>query len=274
MTELANRRVVACLDSSPSAEVVLTTAANVATSLHAVLDVITVRAPGEPSADEPVLSAHGESLLSAAHVRTLVGPIEDTLVAELAHDDVIVGVLGSRALSAAPELFGHVARAVVTRSRRTLIVIPPGAAPLTGSGQRFLVPLDGSGRTSRAVSAVLADLVEPLGTVVPVHVFDRERVPMFVSSSQDQAVIADEFAARHLGSSVSRAERPRLRVGDPGQAILAAIGRDEADAVVVCWSQHLGTGRAAVIRALLTHGGVPVILQPLDAGRSADPRSG
>ena len=107
---------------------------------------------------------------------------------------------------------------------------------------------------------------------MPVHVFDRDHVPMFVSSSQDQAVLADDFAARHLGSSVSRTERPRLRVGDPVEAILAAIRRDEADAVVVCWSQHLGTGRAAVIRALLTHGGVPVILQPLDAGRSATTR--
>lgn len=279
MTASSHRRVLACLDDSPAAELVLTTAANVARALDAELDVVSVVAPDEPAAHDQ----HDQQAprprpartwgLPDGAVRRIVGPVEDTLVAELAHADVLVGVLGSRALTATPHVLGHVARAVVTTSRRPLIVVPPNSAPLTGSDQRFLVPLDGRSRTSRAVSPLLAELIEPMGTIVPLHVFDTENVPMLISSSQDQAVVADEFAALHLGSVVPMTTRPRLRLGEPVHEILEAIRRDEVDAVVVGWSQHLDAGRATVIRALLADGGVPVVFQPVDVAPADDAAS-
>ena len=46
------------------------------------------------------------------------GSVEATLLDELARDDVVLGVLGSRRLTTTPDLLGHVAQAVVTTSRR------------------------------------------------------------------------------------------------------------------------------------------------------------
>jgi len=268
MSKLPGKRVLACLDDSPAADAVLATATNVARAMGAELDVISVVPPDGSAVRRSASMSPGGRASRSPTPRVVVGPVEATLVDELEQDDVVLGVLGSRALAAQPDLLGHVARAVVTRSRRSLIVVPPGAEPLTGEGQRFLVPLDGRSRTSRAVAPVLAALIEPMGTIVPLHVFDDAHVPMFVSSPHDREVLADEFAARHLGPVVSRTERPRLRLGAPVDEILAAIRRDEADAVVVCWSQHLDGGRAAVIRGLLADGSVPVVLHPIDVARA------
>ena len=263
MTDRPQRCVLACVDDSPIAGAVLTTATNVARAMDAELDVISVEPPGVRR-DSP---SPGGSASSPMGSRVVMGPVEATLIDELERDDVVLGVLGSRALATKPELLGHVARAVVTTSRRPLIVVPPDSAPLTGEGQRFLLPLDGRSRTSNAAAPVLADFIDPLGTIVPMHVFDDAHVPPLVSSAQDRAILADDFAARHLGRVVPQTERPRLRLGEPVEEILAAIRRDEADAVVVCWSQHLDRGRAAVIRALLARGGVPVVFQPMDVDR-------
>ena len=273
MSDRSRKRVLACLDDSPTADAVLRTAVNVARVVDADLDVISVDPSGASPPVRPDLTGLGGRTPPRARSRVVVGPVEATLVDELAQDDVVIGVLGSRALTAKPELLGHVAHAVLTTSRTPLIVVPPNAAPLTGEGQRFLVPLDGRSRTSRALAPVLADLIDPMGTIVPMHVFDDADVPMFVSSPHDRAVLADEFAARHLGRVVRRTERPRLRIGEPVEEILAAIRRDAADAVVVCWNQLLDQGRAAVIRGLLADGGVPVVFQPIDAGRAVDATS-
>jgi nucleotide-binding universal stress UspA family protein len=242
MSDVTRKRVLACVDDSPVADIVRATAVNVARAMDVDLDVISVDS----------------------------GSIEATLIDELAQDDVVLGVLGSRRQTTTPDLLGHVAQAVVTTSRRPLIVVPPDASPLTGAGQRFLVPLDGRTHTSRAIAPVLADLIEPMGTIIPLHVFHDDHVPMFISSSQDRDVLADDFAARHLGRAVRGTERPRLRLGKPVEEILAAIRRDRVDAVVVCWGQHLHEGRAAVIRGLLAEGGVPVVLQPIHVDRNDD----
>ena len=145
MSVVPRKRVLACLDDSPIADIVHATAVNVARAMDADVDVVSVGS----------------------------GSVEATLLDELARDDVVLGVLGSRRLTTTPDLLGHVAQAVVTTSRRPLIVIPPDASPLTGEGQRFLVPLDGRTHTSRTIAPVLAELVEPMGTIVPLARFPR-----------------------------------------------------------------------------------------------------
>jgi nucleotide-binding universal stress UspA family protein len=239
----ARRRVVAFVDDSPVAQIVTETATTVARSIDAELDVMWI--------DE-------------------CDSVDAAIVRELERDDVVFGVLGGRALASKPEVLGHVAHAGATRSSRSLIVVPPSAKPLSGTGLRFLLPLDGRRRTTDAVVPVVTDLIALIGEVIPVHVFDTATIPMFFTSPEDRAVLADDFAARHLAAlhdndDVGLTTRPRLCVGRPGDEIIAAIDREQPDAVVVCWSQRFDGGRAEVIRRLLADGRIPVVLHPADA---------
>jgi nucleotide-binding universal stress UspA family protein len=229
------KRVVAFVDDTPVATLVAETAATVAHAVDAELNMISI--------DESDV-------------------VDAEIVRLLENDDVVFGVLGGRSLASKPELLGHVAHAVATNSQRSLIIVPPTATPLTGSNLRFLLPLDGKSRTTNAVVPVVADLLAPIGTIVVVHVFDSSTVPMFFTSPEDRAVLADDFAARHFGGVAETTVQPRLCVGRPADEIIAAIDREEPDAVVVCWSQRIDAGRAEVIRRLLADGRVPIILHP------------
>ena len=229
------RRVLAFLDDTPVAALVRETAENVASAIGAELHVLSI--------DE------SES-------------VEKEILRELDSDDVAFGVLGGRSIAAKPELLGHIARVVATSSRRTLIIVPPTARPWGRRDLRFLLPLDGHPQTTNAVVPVVADLLA-VGAIVPVHVFDSSNVPMFFTSPEDRAVLADDFAARHFGGATQTA-RPLLCVGRPAEEIIAAIDREEPDAVVVCWNQQFDVGRAEVIRRLLADGRVPIVLLPAD----------
>jgi nucleotide-binding universal stress UspA family protein len=243
----STRQVLAFLDDTPVAALVAETAATVAHATDSVLRLMSIE----------------ESDL-----------VDAEIVRELERDDVVFGVLGGRSLASKPELLGHVAHAVATSSRRSLIIVPPTAKPLTGANLRFLLPLDGHSRTTNAVVPVVSELLAPIGTIVPVHVFDKSNLPMFFTSPEDRAVLADDFAARHFGGAVAATARPRLCIGLPADEIIAAIDREEPDAVVLCWSQRFDEGRAEVIRRLLADGRVPIVLHPSgDRGQSDAPLS-
>lgn len=261
----ASRRVVACIDGSAAADTVVATADGVAAAMDATLDIVSIVAStGVRTPDERSLASVTGLRSRFPGLRLITGPVEQTLVDELSRADVLFGVLGSSSAETTVDRLGHVARHVMTRCRRPLIVVPPGSAPLSGRGDRFLVPFDGRSRTSNAVVPVLAGLIEPMGSIIPVHVFDESAVPMFVSSGADRDVLADEFAARHIGSNATHAERPRLFVGDPLEEIMSAARRERATALVVAWSQTLEPGHARVIRGLLKDAGVPILFHPIE----------
>ena len=123
-----------------------------------------------------------------------------------------------------------------------------------------MLPLDGDPSTSAAAVRVLRRLPLDHDDVVTVHVFDSTTVPMFLSSGEDEEIVARDFLAAHTGDLSDRAE---LRLGRPSHEILDVVRSEDADAILVCWGQDLTDGRAGVVRQLLADTSVPVILAPV-----------
>ena len=189
-------------------------------------------------------------------------PMSDaSLIEELDADDVVFGVIGSRSVPSKPEAVGHIAEAVLIGARAPLVVVPPGGRPLAGDGLVLLLPLDGRLETSAAAVPIAAALTERPSDVITLHVFDSSTVPMFMTSIDDQEVIANEFLATHCGD---HSDRMHLRLGHTAAAILDVASEEHADAIVLTWSQDLSPGHADTIRRLLHETTVPIILQPID----------
>ncbi len=240
-------RVLALVDGSPSSPAVRRSAASLATMLGAVVDPIHVRHPGDAGDDDGFIGT-----------RTVEGDPETVLAAELAGDDVIAGVLGSRAIHAKP--VGHVALGVISASPVPLVVLPPESSGFEATESRLLVPLDGSTTTSETLSPIVRTMCDAGAEVRIVHFFDSASLPPFASSRQDMEVMAHEFSLRHLPGNDADCV---LRLGLPAQHIVELLDEHPADAIVVAWRQDLGHGRAEVIRRLLRESPIPLIIVPI-----------
>lgn len=247
-------RVVAFLDESPVAAAVLTTARAVARLLDATVDAIRVTPTTAPPPGHE----------RAGEIRLITGTPESALVAELEAPDVAIGVIGARSLASKPEALGHVATTLILNASTPLVVVPPGARPLSVEGLVFLLPLDGETETTYAAVPIASQLTARLGEVLTLHVFDSSTVPMFITSPHDQEVIASEFLARHSGEC---SDRMHLRLGHAASEILDVAHQERVGAIVLTWNQDLSPGRAQVIQRLLRESPVPVVLQPGGAER-------
>lgn len=254
ISETAVARVVkAFLDGSVSDRPVADAARVLSERLGASLEMIHVT---ERSEDAGFRIDHSLGV----EPRHVPGPVVAAIVRELDVPGAALGVIGARERRDRARPLGSVALTVVTSQASPVVVIPPGARPLRNDPLRLLLPLDGDARTADAVAELHAPLISRLGELIPVHVYGRRSAPMFVSSPEDRAVLAEEFAARHLPT----VDRPvHLRLGTPAAQILAAGEEHRVDAVVVCWKQRFEGGRADVVRALLEDGTVPIVLVPV-----------
>lgn len=239
-------RVLALMDDSPIAAEVRSIASTIARLIDAELDAVRVIEHGAPGGDDAL--------------RFVAGDPAETLAQELGAPDVEIGVIGARSIASKPELLGHVATSLVLRTLVPLVVVPPDARPLASERLTVVLPLDGDPSTSAAAVRVLRRLPRDLDDVVTVHVFDSTTVPMFLSSDQDQEIVAQDFLATHTGTLSSRAQ---LRLGRPSHEILDVARTEDADAILVCWGQDLTEGRAEVVRQLLAETTIPVILAPV-----------
>lgn len=250
-------RVLALVDHSHLDSAVIATARAVGANLHATVDALHVE-PG-----------HGESRgaeftgIEDVEVRHVVGPVVDTLTSEVADDDVVSVVMGSRDLPASNRPLGHVAESLIVAAKVPVVIVPPSGRALpehdsSGSRPRLLVPLDGEEPTSRALAS--SQPLSAWGQVTALHVFDASTAPMLTTSEVDRAILAEEFAARHAGDMASTVE---LRLGQATAEIADAARRLDMDAVVLCWHQRLSSDRADVVRRLVTDGQIPLILVPV-----------
>lgn len=164
---------------------------------------------------------------------------------------------------------GSVADRVIRESSRPVVVVPPGAADMSGKRvrlRRVLVPLDGS----HASHQVLDTLVRLPGVkdleLVLLHVAQRERTgghplppvdaltatetpPAWIHVQADQAQQRlDHIASRLRTSGISATTRV-IESGDPARAILEAVRGELVDAIV------MGTRGAGGVKRL-AHGSV------------------
>ncbi len=231
-------RIVAFLDRSHMANIVMRTAQELAAVLRAEVHPVTIT-------DE-------EGLVSVAPVAAMLERLQE--------DDVALAVLGTRAFAAKPEPVGHVAAALLTRSPVPLAVVPPTAAGFGVDQPRFLLPLDGDPATDRALLPVAAAFRDGGAGIVGLHVYSSESVPRFIRSSHDLETLSDEFVVQHLPGICDSCE---LRIGPTERVILERAFSSDIDGVIVAWRQDFSPGRGEVVRRLLAEVRLPVVIVPL-----------
>ncbi len=258
------KTILAALDCSGTARPVLESARGLAESLGATVDAVHVdgEEPGGPAESDGATRATDAAGLV---LRRISGPIVDSLLDAVAAPEVVMGVIGARRAAGGTRPAGHVAKAVLERTSKPVVAVPPEAyGPSPRPFRRIVVPLDGTEPTSLAVAEAIDALAGPGTELVVVHVFGpRTAPPLLNHNGRDLVIWGDEFLRRHVPGREATLE---WRSGDAGDHVLDVTAESGADLVVVSWAQSFA-GHGELIRALLSRSQVPVLLVPAGVRR-------
>jgi nucleotide-binding universal stress UspA family protein len=250
-------KVLAALDTSTNASTVLEAALRLGRLVDADVEAVQVR-------EGPADSA--EWLASQANIplRLLDGPVHEALLVAAGESDVVATVLGARATSSGHRrAIGRNALDVLTRTDKPIMIVPPEVVMRREKFRRLLVPLEGSEQSSLPVVDMLCPLIVADVELVVLHVFTTATLPPALDRpTRDLAMWSSEFLARHCPN----ASRIELRTGSIARRVDDVCDEEQADLVVLSWSQDNSPGRAAVIRDLLARSNVPLLLLPVRSG--------
>lgn len=247
------KTILAALDASSTAGPVLDTAVAFAAVAGAEVEAVHVRTN---SGETPELLA----TRAGVAYRELDGPVEAALFGAIEAGRVVAAVVGARGRLTGRRPVGHTALDVVERSSKPVVVVPPEFAGASHAVRRLLVPLEGSAESSQPIAEALFPLFEAEVETIVLHVFTEDTAPrMLDRPARDLQLVADEFLARHCPG----ATRIALRGGPIGSCVTDVCGEEDADLIVLSWSQDASPGHAAVIREVLAHAHVPVLLLPV-----------
>jgi nucleotide-binding universal stress UspA family protein len=249
------RIILAALDSSAAARPVLETALGIAELTDATVQAVHVHTD---STETP------EALAARAGVayRLLDGPVETALLGAVGDPAVIAAVLGARGTPGGRRPAGRTALHIVERADKPVVVVPPEAVGVSPRPfRRLLVPLEGTDASSRPVDERLVPLIAAEVELVVLHVFTPDTTPRILDRpARDLQMLGDEFLARYCPN----ATRIELRAGPVGTHVADMCREEQADLIVLSWSQDMSAGRADVVRWTLGHSTVPVLLLPVD----------
>ena len=250
----ARRTVLAALDPGPAARAVLETGRGIAELMGAELEAVHAG------------RQHSETLqaLAAKHdlaVRLLPPPIEDALLGAVGASDVIAAVVGARATPGGRRPTGHTALAVLQRTSKPTVVVPPDAVGVAPRPfRRLLVPLEGTEESSRPVVDSLGPLIVTQVELLVLHVFTPDTAPRVLDRPRrDLELLGEEFRTRHS----PYASRVEWRTGPIGARVIEVSDQHGTDLVVLSWSQDSSVGHATVVRDVLAASTIPVLLLPV-----------
>ena len=247
-------KVVAAIDDTPAAARVLTTAGAVAQLFDATLEAVHVRQDGQETAAR---AAHAAGLPLA----TVGGGVVEALVAAARRPDVSALVLGTRDVASETAPLGSTALAVISSVPTPVVLVPPRGTPLERI-RHVLLPLEGTAQTSLAPVAVLRLARDAAVDVLALHVLDESSLPRFTDQPQHETEAwTREFVARYCPHGLHSLSLA-LRVGRPEEAILRVAEETGVDLIALGWNQRLAPGRAAIVRAVLERGRLPLLLIP------------
>lgn len=247
--------ILAAIDNSGAALPVLRAAAAMARMREAEARAVHVR-EGKDNATAAI------GLHVGLSVEVLDGDPVERIVEASANAEVDLVVIGARRHVAGLRTFGHVARAIMTRVRKPVLVVPPDSQPPGAERfQRILIPLEGTVDSADAVAEQLRVLTRAGAVITVVHVFHPGTVPRF----WDQAGHAHQsWASEFLAHWCAQpAAELFLRSGDVADAILEVATEEAIDLIVLGWSQNMTGDRARVVRDLVSRSKVPVLLAPV-----------
>jgi nucleotide-binding universal stress UspA family protein len=197
--------------------------------------------------------------VAAVHVPERDRRATDVLLEAADAADVVALVIAARAVADAPHALGRAAAALVTRSRKPVLVVPPELRPPV-TLHRVLVPIEGAAATVPTPGGIF-ELTRGID-VLALHVLDEDALPAFTDQPQhEQAAWAREFLARYCPRNLASV-RLESRVGRVAELVPLVAEQQSCDLVALGWSQELAPGRAAVVRATLERSPLPVLLVP------------
>jgi nucleotide-binding universal stress UspA family protein len=254
--------ILAAVDSDAIARAVLEAGRSLARVFQAELEAVHIGEDG-------VATIQALARIANVPLRLLPGSSVDSLTDALDAEDVLLGVLGSRASPGGRRPVGSTALAAIHKVSRPLVVVSPDLAPdQTTRLQRVLVPLDGSDATAEAIQKMARRLCASSVKVTVLHVFDKEHVPQFMDHMPEALETWNtEFLERYFEECEVRLE---TRAGEPPEAVLEVAATERADMIVLSWGQDLSQDRANLVREVLTSASVPVMLVPLKPGVPRD----
>ena len=255
--------VLAAIDNSLACRSVLATARALAGVLAADVEAIHVPVDGDRTARGAADAAH-------VRLRTVEGPVIESLVEAGESDAVVAVVIGSRRLPDDRRPLGATALAVASKLSKPVVVVPPHARPLDAI-RRVLVPLEGTRPTSLAPRSIIEIARGTDVEVVALHILDTKTIPAFTDQPQhEQTAWAREFLARYCPWGIG-ALRFETRVGASTAIIPEFAEESDTDLIALGWAQDLAPGRAPVVRATLGRGRIPVMLIPVEPTASHVP---
>jgi nucleotide-binding universal stress UspA family protein len=253
-------KVIAAVDDSPEALVVITTGDAVASLFGSTLEVAHV-CEGNRNALPARLTSSGHE------VRLLRGPVSSTIAQAAAEADVAAVVLGAGS-SRAGTIVGSCAQQLITSVRIPVVVVPVRArAP--ARIRRILIPLDGTRAASDALRHAVELSAQPDVRFIALHVHTQTLVPMFSDQPHHEVRAWSAEFLRRQELPISATSRLRLRVGQAGDEVLSVAAQEGVDLIVLGWRQDLSAGRAAVVRSTILRATVPVLLIPTQRGARA-----
>lgn len=257
-------RVIAAIDTSPTARPVLEVAPAIARLFDARAEALHV----DEGESRTALAAAEAAGLPLAVVSA---PTVERLVAAGRSDDVAALVLGARGAPGDGRPAGHTALELITRLAKPIVVVPTDT-PVPFRLRRALVPLDGTQATAAALDETIRLTRRAEIELLVLHVYDEDSLPLFTDQPQHElASFGREFLARCCSACAPDELTFELRVGDPAEHCLGLAAEREVDLIALAWARALSGGRAAVVRELLARSRVPVLLIPIDQPTTTQP---
>lgn len=181
--------------------------------------------------------------------------LTERLTTELARPEILLAVMTDGTAMEA-------VRGELISTTATPIVVLPERLPLhLTSVSRVLLPLDGSWEAAAAIAPTTALLAGAGVDLVVLHVFTPTNVPKFWDHLfYAREAWEPEFLARYCPEPGARL---RLRRGTPGEQVLSVAAEEDADMIVLGWSQRLDPDRSATVRQSVTEAQIPVLLMPV-----------
>jgi nucleotide-binding universal stress UspA family protein len=149
---------------------------------------------------------------------------------------------------------------VMSASAKPVVLVPPGAAARSDRIGRVLLPLDGSAESSAAMTQIVDLLSRAPIDIVALHVFGAEVPRYWDQTAHAHESWSSSFLAEHVAAAGAELE---IRMGSPGDHILAVADDEEADLIALGWSQRLNGDRAKTVRQTVLEASVPVLLAPV-----------
>lgn len=261
-TETRRRTVLAAVDDSAAARPVITVAQMLAALLSADTEADHVVDGGDAVVQAAVTA-------SGVAYRELHGSEVEAIVERASSDDVVAVVMGAPSAPHLTQPEGRIGLELITRLPVPAIVVPP-AVRLDRRLHRMLVPLDGTAMTADTLRGAIELAVDADMEVIALHVLEPPAVPMFTDQPQHER---RSWSREFLGRFTTRPRNVRLelRLGTPSEHLLAVAREQDADMLVLGWSQTLEPGHAAVVREAIDRGRVPVMLLPVrPTGQTAE----